>query len=118
MHTAQIVAISSAASYVLLCFFCVAWFSKSLDLTLSMIMAIHLFVLIFVPAMGMEWALVAWFFLGCFDCGLWLFRQEVSTAASKAGRQGLAARFGIMAAASCVLLMPTPVLQVFSGWVK
>ncbi len=118
MHTAQVIAILSATLYVLLCFFCVAWFSRCLDLTVSMVMAIHLFVLIFVPTMGMEWALVTWFFLGCFDCGLWLFRQEITTIALKAGRQGLAARFGIMVAAACVLFMSTPVLQVFSGWVK
>lgn len=76
------------------------------------VVMLHFLVLLTAPGDGGRWGALALFLLGCFDCGLWLFRRELSNMVQREDGSGLIARFGIVLSPIAIAFLTTFVLSV------
>ncbi len=99
---------------VLLIAFCLApVFCRKLWQLVWAVVILHFLIVLIAPSDGGRWGGLALFMLICFDCGLWLFRRELSTLVRKEGEEGFAIRLGIISAPVAIAFLATFVLDVF-----
>lgn len=79
----------------------------------GVVVILHVFILLAAPGDGGRWASLALFLFGCFDCGLWLFRRELSSMVQREDGGGLITRFGIVLSPIAIAFLTTLVLTVF-----
>ena len=98
---------------LLIAFCLVPVFCRKLWQLVWAVVTLHLLILLVAPADGGRWGALALFMLICFDCGLWLFRRELSVLVRKEDENGFATRLGIISAPVAIAFLTTLVLEVF-----
>lgn len=83
---------------------------KKLGELVGVVVMLHFLIVFTAPGDGGRWASLALFLLGCFDCGLWLFRRELSELVRQEDGNGLVARFGIVLAPIAIAFLTTIML--------
>lgn len=86
---------------------------KKLGELVVVVIMLHFLILFAAPGDGGRWGSLALFLLGCFDCGLWLFRRELSVVVRRDDGNGLVTRLGIVLTPIAMAFVTTVVLTVF-----
>ncbi|MFN3149939.1 hypothetical protein [Bremerella sp.] len=83
---------------------------KKLGELVGVVVMLHVLVMLAAPGDGGRWASLTLFLLGCFDCGLWLFRRELSVLVRQEDGNALVTRFGIVLAPIAIAFLTTLML--------